>query len=95
MFAKEQESWITMEDVYRSINRITKTDACTKAYHEPTYDTISEVATEEVMRYPTREVRNKIHMTNPITALISENNTMVVNTIEIKGIHTPTVLQSK
>ena len=26
--AKEQESWITMEDAYQSINRITKTDAC-------------------------------------------------------------------
>ena len=34
-------------------------------------------------------------MANPITALISENNTMAVNTIETKGIHTPTELQSK
>ena len=39
--AKEQESLITMEDVYRSINRITKTDAHTKAHHEPIYDSIS------------------------------------------------------
>ena len=45
---KEQESWITMEDVYKSISMIIKTDACTKAYNEPRYDTISEVATEEV-----------------------------------------------
>ena len=37
-----------MEDVYKSINRITKTDAQTKAYHEPRYDSISEVTTEEV-----------------------------------------------
>ena len=37
-----------MEDVYKSINRITKTDACTKAYHEPRYDSISELTTEEV-----------------------------------------------
>ena len=37
-----------MEDVYKSINKITKTDAHTKAYHEPRYDTISEVATEGV-----------------------------------------------
>ena len=34
-------------------------------------------------------------MTNPITALISETNTMAGITIEIKGIHTPTELQSK
>ena len=35
--AKEQESWTTMEDVYRCINRITKTDVHTKAYHEQRY----------------------------------------------------------
>ena len=29
-----------------SINRITKTDACSKAYHEPRYNSISEVTTE-------------------------------------------------
>ena len=46
--AKEQESWIMLENVYKNINKITKSDACTKAYHEPRYDTISEVATEEV-----------------------------------------------
>ena len=46
--AKEQESWITMEDIYRSINRITKTDAHTKAYHEPRYDSVSEVTTEGI-----------------------------------------------
>ena len=43
--AKEQESWITMEDDYRSINRIIATDAHTKAYHEPKYNAISEVTT--------------------------------------------------
>ena len=37
-----------MENVYKSINKITKTDACTKTYHEPSYDTISEVATDKV-----------------------------------------------
>ena len=37
-----------MEDVYRSINRITKTDAHTKAYHEARYDSISEVTTEGI-----------------------------------------------
>ena len=46
--AKEQESCIMMEDVYKSINKITKPDAYTKAYHEPRYDTISEVVTEGV-----------------------------------------------
>ena len=37
-----------MEDVYTCINRITKTDACTKAYDEPRYNSISEVITEDV-----------------------------------------------
>ena len=36
-----------IEDM-RGINRITKTDACTKIYHEPRYDSISKVATEDV-----------------------------------------------
>ena len=34
-------------------------------------------------------------MTNPITALISETNTTAANTTAIKGVHSPTELQSK
>ena len=37
-----------MEDVCKSINKITKTNAHTKAYHEARYDTISEMAAEGV-----------------------------------------------
>ena len=33
-----------MEDVYR----ITRADACNKTYHEPRYDMISEVMSEEI-----------------------------------------------
>ena len=83
-----------MEDVYKSINKITKTDACTKAYHEPRYDTISDVATEKVNEVNSNR-DTKIHMTNTITALISETNTTAANTIEIKGNHTPTKFYSK
>ena len=43
-----------MEDINRCINKITKTNACTKAYHEPRYDMNSEVTTEDV-----NEVRYK------------------------------------
>ena len=34
---KEQESWNAMEDIYRSINWITKNEARTRAYQEPWY----------------------------------------------------------
>ena len=37
-----------MEDIYKSINRITKTDAHMKAYLEPRYAFISEVMTGEI-----------------------------------------------
>ena len=45
---KEEESWTTMEDLYRNINRITKINTCTKAYHESRYNSISEVMTEGI-----------------------------------------------
>ena len=32
---KEQETWTTMEDIYRSINRVSKTDVHAEAYHKP------------------------------------------------------------
>ena len=37
-----------MGDIYRSINRITKTDVHMKAYHESRYDLISEVMAEGI-----------------------------------------------
>ena len=37
-----------MEDVYKSINRITRNEARTKAYQELSYDSISEVLTEGI-----------------------------------------------
>ena len=83
-----------MEDVYKSINRITKTDAYTKAYHEPRYGTISEVANEEVNKIYSSRDENKICMSNPMTALVSKTNKTAGNTIEIKGTHVPTELQS-
>ena len=61
-----------MEDVYRSINKSTKTDTCTKANHKSRYDTIYEVATEEANEVSYNRGKNKIHITNPIVALISE-----------------------
>ena len=63
-----------MEDFCRSINRITKTDACTKAYQEPRYDSISEVTTEGINEVSynkgKKKYSNNIHMTSPIIALI-------------------------
>ena len=35
-----------MEDVFKSINKVTMTEEWTKAYNEPIYDSISHVATE-------------------------------------------------
>ena len=37
-----------MEDIFKSINRITRTDMHAKAYLEPRYNSISEVMTEEI-----------------------------------------------
>ena len=45
---KEQESWNTMEDIYRNINRIIKNEVETKAYQEPRYDSISDVLPEGI-----------------------------------------------
>ena len=44
---KEQESWMTMEDVFKSINRITRTEEWMRAYHELKYNSISQVSTEK------------------------------------------------
>ena len=45
---KEQESWVTMEDVFMSINRITRTEEWMKAYHKAKYNSISQVSPEKV-----------------------------------------------
>ena len=45
---KEQESWKTMEDLFKSINNITTTKEQTKAYNEPMYISISQVAIERI-----------------------------------------------
>ena len=45
---KEQESWRTREDVFKSINKITRTEEHTKANHEPKYDAISQVTIEKI-----------------------------------------------
>ena len=46
--AKEQEFWRTMEDVFKSINMITRTEEQKKAYHELKYYAISQVSTEKI-----------------------------------------------
>ena len=48
--AKEQESWNTMEEIFRSINRITKNEARTKAYQAPRYNSNSEVLAEGICK---------------------------------------------
>ena len=54
---KEQESWNTMEDVYRSINQIIKNEVSTRAYQELQYKSISEVSLECIhkVRYNRRK----------------------------------------
>ena len=37
-----------MGDIYRSINRVTKTNVHTKAYHQPRYKSIPEVTTKGI-----------------------------------------------
>ena len=45
---KEYESWDTIQDIFESIKWITKTDECVWAYHEPMYNSVSKVSTEEI-----------------------------------------------
>ena len=45
---KEQEPWMTMGDVFKSINRSTRTEEWIQAYHEPKYDSISQLSTEKI-----------------------------------------------
>ena len=42
---KEHQSWDTMEDTYRSINKTAKSEVRTRAYQEPKYNSISKVST--------------------------------------------------
>ena len=39
-----------MYDVFKSINKVTRTEERMKAYNEPMYDSVSHVATERIMR---------------------------------------------
>ena len=51
---KEQESWQMIEDVFRSINYITKMEERAKAYHKPKYDSMSQVSIKRVHDVSTR-----------------------------------------
>ena len=46
--AKEQDFWQMMEDVFKTINIITLTKEKTKVYHEPTFESVPQVAKERV-----------------------------------------------
>ena len=46
--AREQESWCTMEDVFNSINHVTMMEERSKTYHQPEYDSMSQVSIERV-----------------------------------------------
>ena len=45
---QEQESWRTMDDVFKSINTVTQTIERMKAYNEPMYNSVSHVAIERI-----------------------------------------------
>ena len=45
---KEQHSWRMMNDVFKCINKITRTEEQMKAYNEPMYDSVSHMATERI-----------------------------------------------
>ena len=45
---REQESWHTMEDVFKSINCITMMEERSKAYHQSEYDSLSQVSIKRV-----------------------------------------------
>ena len=72
-----------MEDVFRSIYQITKTDACMRAYHEPRYDSISEVMTEEIHEVSYNKGKN-ICMTNLTIILILGSNIVAAHTTGYK-----------
>ena len=91
--AKEQESWVTAEDVFKSINRITRTEEQMKAYHELKYDSISQVSTEKIhevsnAKYNTPKTPNnsynRSHFRNPCNS-----NQFSRNQGKPQYIHTP------
>ena len=45
---KEQESWRVMDNLFKSINKATRTEEQPKAYSEPMYNSVSHVATERI-----------------------------------------------
>ena len=46
MSHKGARVWKTLEDVFKSINKVTRSEEQMKAYNEPIYDSVSHVATE-------------------------------------------------
>ena len=92
--AKEQESWHTMEDVFKSINCVIIMEERSKVYHQPEYDTVYPISIKRVheLSTPNRYVKpwtslpNQIFSNtqhNPHVALLSEmcTNLLVANTI--------------
>ena len=63
---KEQDSWHTMEDVLKSINPITMMEERSKAYHQPEYDSVSQVSIKRVHKVsmPNRYVKPRSSLPN-------------------------------
>ena len=76
-----------MGAVFKSINQITKTDACMGTYHEPRYDSISQVLTDEIHEVSYNKVRGSIHMTNCTIVLILGRNIAAAHTIGTQTTH--------
>ena len=45
---KEQDSWRMMEDVFQTINHITKTGEMTKVYSEPNFEPVPQMSKERI-----------------------------------------------
>ena len=84
-----------MEDIYKSINRITKTDACTKAYPEPRYNSISDVTIEGINEVSYNRGKKQYSYDKSHNSSNFRNNIMAAHTIGTKAIQTPTELPSK
>ena len=64
--AKEQESWHTVEAVFKSINRVTMMEERSKAYHQPEYDSVSPISIKRVheVSIPNRNVKPRASLPN-------------------------------
>ena len=58
---REQESWQTMEDVFKSIRCVTMMEERSKAYHQHEYESVPPVSVERVhkIRVPNRYVKSR------------------------------------